>query len=946
VIGGFRIVGELGRGAFARVYLAEQTDLANRLVALKVSRAEGEEPQLLARLQHTHIVPIHSVHDDHETGLRLMCMPYLGGANLAQVLEAAGGDPAERKGGRSLVAALDEVSQRYHSQTADRRSGPRATGGSLFAGGSLDARSLGLAPKADEAPSLDTPRPSLSQASLGRASLERLQSLWGRITRGRSTGSSVVGRSLDDRDFDQPARQFLRAANTIQAAVWIIARLAEGLEHAHSRGLLHRDLKPSNVLIAGDGTPMLLDFNLSTPSRARSAEDGERAMLGGTLPYMAPEHLDAFNPQGVTPPEAVDERSDIYALGLILFEMLAGEHPFPEPQRKPLLETIRILTDLRRRPPSLRKMNPRVPPSLDAIVARCVAFDPAKRYVRARDLAEDLNRFLDDQPLKHISEPSIRERCAKWARRNPRLCGNSSVAAFAALLIISLGGMIGLLHANAQNLTARLRLQLFRNDAAECFFLLRIAGGPPEHLRRGIELAQKTLDQEHIGRDGQWRSDSWAWRLTAREQTSVREQTSDLILLSARARVYLARRLGTRSDVIAAEEWAVRWLDRAERLEPEPSAALYGERASHLEDLGRSDFAARDRAHEAELPPRTARDFALRGDSYLGVGDLTRAEESLRQAVELDPRSFWAWFALGHCHFEQGRPIDAAGDFAACIAIEPKFAWPHFNRGLSLARAGRLQAAVGEYKQALKANPRFAEAWVNQALANLELGRLAAADRSMAEAYALGRREPAVLAAWAEIKARRGDRNDAESLFDRLLEESPKDPMLLTARGVFRVASNPDGARADLRRALAIDPKNARAHYGLALALRTTDLKAALGEAEAALRIDPGFLDALQARAILRARLGDMGAVGDAERLSQTPSPHRLYNAACALSLLVKTAGEPRLIARAVDLLDQALDSGFPAERAEADADLDPVRSSPAYRAVMDKPRAVVPDAE
>ena len=89
VVGGFVILAELGRGAFARVYLAEEVELGRRLVALKVSKAEGDEPQLLARLQHTHIVPIHSVHDDPETGLRLLCMPYLGGANLAQVLEAA-----------------------------------------------------------------------------------------------------------------------------------------------------------------------------------------------------------------------------------------------------------------------------------------------------------------------------------------------------------------------------------------------------------------------------------------------------------------------------------------------------------------------------------------------------------------------------------------------------------------------------------------------------------------------------------------------------------------------------------------------------------------------------------------------------------------------------------------------------------------------------------------
>ena len=117
-------------------------------------------------------------------------------------------------------------------------------------------------------------------------------------------------------------------------------RLAEGLDHAHSRGLLHRDLKPANILIAGDGTPMLLDFNLAVPTELAikagpGAEAGEphvqRVLLGGTLPYMSPEHLDALDPEGSTTPGAVEVRSDLYALGLILFEMISGSHPFPEP---------------------------------------------------------------------------------------------------------------------------------------------------------------------------------------------------------------------------------------------------------------------------------------------------------------------------------------------------------------------------------------------------------------------------------------------------------------------------------------------------------------------------------------------------------------------------------------------------------------------------------------
>ena len=110
-LAGFRIIFELGRGAFARVYLAEEISLGQRLVAIKVSRPDGNEPQALARLQHTHIVPVYSVHHDPVSGLRILCMPYFGGANLAQVLEAAGGFLTAQHAGRSLVEALDQISR-------------------------------------------------------------------------------------------------------------------------------------------------------------------------------------------------------------------------------------------------------------------------------------------------------------------------------------------------------------------------------------------------------------------------------------------------------------------------------------------------------------------------------------------------------------------------------------------------------------------------------------------------------------------------------------------------------------------------------------------------------------------------------------------------------------------------------------------------------------------
>ncbi|MFO0909332.1 MAG: protein kinase [Isosphaeraceae bacterium] len=504
ILGGYRLVGELGRGAFARVFLAEQANLANRRVALKVSQAEGDEPLLLARLQHTHIVPIHSVEDDPLTGLRLLCMPYLGGANLAQVLEAAGGRTAPAAHRRSLVDALDEVSLRMHARpgrnvSASGYSGnprPPLASRSAPALSAGSARSLPRRPELAES-GIGSARPSGSNpyGSSARGSIARLQALWARL-RWR-TASTPEAPSLDERDFDQPARQFLRQANSVQAAVWIIARLAEGLEHAHSRGLLHRDLKPSNILIAADGTPMLLDFNLSTLSGPCDPDEGEKAMLGGTLPYMAPEHLDAFHPEIKGPVEAVNERSDIYALGLILFEMIAGEHPFPEPPPgTPLLEVIRKLSGKNGPFPRCGepiRMFPGASTRSPASASTPIRLGGASRGELLRG-SRPLPRRSASQ-VHDRAEPA--ERVAKWARRHPRVCHVVPVASAAAVMMASSWGSSRFWSTTRWRSTLPARLRHFESQFAESQFLLNLGTGPTGHIERGYDLARP--DDQCVG---------------------------------------------------------------------------------------------------------------------------------------------------------------------------------------------------------------------------------------------------------------------------------------------------------------------------------------------------------------------------------------------------------------------------------------------------------------
>jgi serine/threonine protein kinase len=223
------------------------------------------------------------------------------------------------------------------------------------------------------------------------------------------------------------------------AVAWVGLKLAEALEHAHGRGVFHRDIKPANILLTWRHGPMLLDFNLAH-GRA-DGPDAAAAATGGTLPYMAPEHLAAF----------LDDRrwgevgaaADLYALGLVLRELLAG--PSRPLAPVPASQTTRLIDALWQErsagpPPPLADATRRVPHALDAIIGRLLEPDPARRHPDAAALAEDLRRYLGRRPLRFAANPSRRERAANWSHRNRRRF--AATAALGALNLAILGGLL------------------------------------------------------------------------------------------------------------------------------------------------------------------------------------------------------------------------------------------------------------------------------------------------------------------------------------------------------------------------------------------------------------------------------------------------------------------------------------------------------------------------
>ena len=904
---GFRLVRELGRGAFARVFLAEQIALAERRVAVKISLAERDESQTLAQLQHTHIVPIHSSHVDSTSGLRMLVMPYFGGTTLDRLLAKAGLKADRQVTGRSLVTALDDLS------LADFASRPGASEGSMNSQPVMPSNSAAL-------PSLGASQagsPWLASRLLGRAFLGS----W----RDQSSTKNI----------GQPARHILARSSYIQAVTWIAARLAEGLAHAHQHGILHRDIKPSNVLIASDGQPMLLDFNLARDMKAQ--DGGAVAYVGGTLPYMAPEHMDAFNAQNPTPATAVDERSDIYSLGVVLFEMLTNKHPFPmEPPGNSLPTMLeRMAAERRTKAPSPRESNPAVPQSLDAIVRRCLEPDPARRYPEAAQLAEDLQCELDSLPLEYTPEPSLAERASKWMRRHPRLSSGGSIAAISTLLIVGLAYLVLAVGGRLAGYDAERRWIKFQEGLLKAQLLVHTGNEPGQNLAEGQKVCQQTLDLFDLVDPNEWTKSSRVKRLDPKAQAKLAEDATELVILLARVRAEQSKLVTPAKTQTALLEHAVELLNRAEHFQSAGAPrALYEDRSNYRRLLGDTSSADADWTLAEATPMRTARDHYLRATALAADKRFDEATRELEAAIRLDPRHFWAHFELGICHYQRGRYSEAIGAYSVCVALWDQCAWTYLNRGLAHSRRDRWDSAIADYSQALQIDSGFADAYVNRGLAHLNQRRHDEAISDLSRAIELGRQGGPILAARAAAHAGRGEFDQARPDYEDALRASPGDDSILFSRGFALARHASESALADFDRILQRHPDSARALFGRAYVLSEmpgcTDQ--AIEAARLAVAADPGSISYRCALAVLlaRARHDDEASQLIEKILEENSSGPVHYQAACVFGLASRQ--ESQLVERAIEHLQQALAQGYGRELLATDPDLHPLRIDPRFR--------------
>jgi tetratricopeptide (TPR) repeat protein len=682
----FRLLAELGRGAHGRVFLARQAALADRPVVLKLAPGSAREHLSLSRLQHTHIVPLYSVHDFPERGLRGLCQPYFGGASLADLLRVLEPIPPGERTGLDLLRALQRPPLANPKlETQNPKQIPNPNGGN---------------PKP----------PSAGVSDFGSSEFGFVSDFGFRI----SDLVPVKG----------PACQFLARATYPQAACWMGACLADALHYAHERGLLHLDLKPSNVLLAADGQPMLLDFHLAHPPLAAGAT--APFGLGGTPGYMAPEHQAALTAatERRDVPRAVESRADVYALGVLLYGALGGIVPVPA--ERPAQQ--------------LRRRNPGVTVGLADLLSRCLAADPAARYPSAGDLAADLRRHLANHPLQGVANRSPAERWRKWRRRRPHALWPLVLLLLSAVAAGLLGAHYILETRAAETVLHQGQDHLRQHHYDEARDAFRYGTALLSDLPFGVALRQQLQDGIEQAERGQaagelhqlcerlrplygadflpadqaravvdhcqalWQKrDLIAHHLAshpASDSDSIQADLLDLAILWANLRV----RLAPPNETPAAHQEALAVLAQAEALFG-PSCVLCQERRIHALALGQTDVATAAAQQGATLAPRSAWEYFALGRASLQAGDLAQAAAQLDRAVQLQPQGLWPHFYHGLCAYRLGQYQDALVDFAGCVVLAPGSAACYYNRGRAYGALGRLERAQQDYDRALQLDP-------------------------------------------------------------------------------------------------------------------------------------------------------------------------------------------------------------------------------------------------
>jgi tetratricopeptide (TPR) repeat protein len=677
------------------------------------------------------------------------------------------------------------------------------------------------------------------------------------------------------------------AAYFRRVAEWGV-QAAEALEHAHQLGIVHRDVKPGNLMLDGQGKLWVTDFGL-----ARVGADSGLTLTGdlvGTLRYMSPE-------QALAKRVVLDHRTDIYSLGVTLYELLTGQ---PAVRGNTREEILRQIVFGEPKPP--RQLNRAIPTDLETIILKAMAPEPERRYATAQELADDLRRFLEGRPVQ-ARRPTAVQRARRWARRNRTLVG--ALAAGLALALAVLAGSVGwvlrdqaarqaLAEEKVREALAVLEpgLQQGNPHAPD---VVRAARQAEAHLASGLvgpelrqraeqlladlamlaKLEQIRLDQA-AGKDGHF-DIAGADPAYAAAFRSYGVNVEALELPEAAAR--LRGRVIAAHLVAALIDWAEarrsrgkeggqgwqRLLEVARAADPERDAW----RAALCEALARG---GRKEALE-KLVARTpfeklpATTLALLGRALRDSGAVESAVAVLREGQRRHPGDFWLnhdlAFALGRLKLPQ--LDEAIGYYRAALALRPRSPTVHVSFGIALDNSGRSAEALQVYRQAIDLEPGSFEAHNNLGLVLNDLGKHAEAVKALRRAIEL---RPGAAGAHYNLGIALdglGKHVEAVKAYRQAIHLKPDHAKVHNNLGkaLNELGKHAEAARA-LRRAIELKPDNVAAHINLGNALAAKgrgDVEGAIACYKQALSLKP---DSPQAYYNLGLVLNDLGKHAEA----------------------------------------------------------------------------------
>jgi serine/threonine protein kinase/tetratricopeptide (TPR) repeat protein len=665
---------------------------------------------------------------------------------------------------------------------------------------------------------------------------------------------------------------------------------AEALDHAHQLGIVHRDIKPGNLMLDGTGSLWVTDFGLAHMQHGETSLTLSGQTLG-TPRYMSPE-------QALAKRVPIDHRTDVYSLGATLYELLTLRPVFASEERQELLRQIAF-----EEPAKPRRLERTVPAELETIVLKAMEKRPQDRYATAQELADDLQRWLFDKPIR-ARRPSSVQRVRKWVRRHQAVVWSAAICSL--LVVAVVGASIGWLARDqaarrsktetlivaalqeSEQRQAERRLPEALSAARRAKGLLEGADAS-EKLRQQVrtrlddlelleKLEQIRLEEGAAGKEGRFDHS----RTENRYRQLFREARLDVEALPEEEAAECIRGSTVAVELAAfLDDWAFA-RERAKGKDDPGRKSLL--RIARLADPDpwrtkvREALERRDRQTLGELaalkeifqfPPATLSvlGFWLMGDKE----NLRTTEVFLRAAQRHHPDDFWLNQNLLHFYYQIARPprLEEALHYAAvAVALRPGSPAAHMNVGVLQFKLGRVDEAIDEQTEALRLKPDYGDAHCNLGIALVKKGRVDEAIEALREAIRLNKDDAEYHANLASALEEKGKLNEA---IDECREaiRLKKDfagfhgnlALLLHKAGRLKEAID------ESHEAIRLDKEDASLHYDLGVLLKANgQQEGAIAAFQEAIRLKKDYAEAHYALATMLLEMGQLDEAIDAFR--------------------------------------------------------------------------------